>query len=45
LIRNWAINGSYIKKHWKKEWRKEKIKVKETSAFLILNEILENVIQ
>lgn len=45
IIRNWAINDSYIKKYWQKEWRKEKIKIKETSAFFILNEILENVIQ
>ena len=36
LLKSWAINKSYIKKFWIKEWRKEKINIKKTSAYYVL---------
>lgn len=37
LIKWWAVNNSYINKYWIQWGRKEVIKVKNTSAYYILN--------
>jgi len=40
LLRNWAINDSFINKYWIKWGRKEKLNIKKTSAYYILTKYL-----